>query len=358
VDLKAHLKELCAVTAPSGYEGPVRDVIRVTWADWIDEFRVDGMGSLIAVKHGTGSAPRRKIMLCAHMDEIGLIVSEVRDGFIRTSTLGGIDYRAMLAQPVTVHGRRALQGVFGAAPPHMARSHKEYPKAGELWIDVGLPAVDVAELVQVGDVITFDAPPVDLKGERIAAKSLDNRVSVAAVTYCLYELSRRFHTWDVVAVASAQEESGGSGATSAAYQVQPDIAIVLDGTFGKQKGTTDDESFPLGEGPTLSRGPNFHPLLFKALQDTAKDEDIKVHIEVIPGNSRTDAWHVQVSRAGIPTALIGIPLTNMHTPSEVVDVRDVQRAGRWLAAFITGLEPGFLDDIAYPMPNDKKEKDT
>jgi putative aminopeptidase FrvX len=358
VDLKAHLKDLCAVAAPSGYEAPVRDVIRAAWTDWIDEFRVDGMGSLIAVKHGTGSAPRRKIMLCAHMDEIGLIVSEVRDGFIRTSTLGGIDYRVVLAQPVIVHGQRALPGVFGAAPPHMARSRKEYPQPEELWIDVGLPAADVAELVHVGDVITFDAPPVDLKGDRIAAKSLDNRVSVAAVSYCLYELSRRVHTWDVVAVASAQEETGASGATSAAYQVQPDIAIVLDGTFGKQKGTNEDESFLLGEGPTLSRGPNFHPLLFKALQETAKDEDIKVHIEVIPGNSHTDAWEVQVSRAGIPTALIGIPLTNMHTPSEVVDVRDVQRAGRWLATFITGLEPAFLDDIAYPMPNDKKEKDS
>lgn len=352
MDLKAHLKELCAVAAPSGYEAPVRDVIRAAWAKWIDEFSVDGMGSLIAVKHGTGRKPRRKIMLCAHMDEIGLIVSEVRDGFIRTSTLGGIDYRVLLAQTVIVHGQRQLRGVFGAAPPHMARSRTEYPPAEELWIDMGLPAAEVAELVRVGDIVTFDAPPFDLKGDRIAAKSLDNRVSVAAVTTCLYELSRRRHVWDVVAVASAQEETSASGAASAAYQVQPDIAIVLDGTFGKQKGTNEDESFPLGEGPTLSRGPNFHPLLFKALQDTAKDEDIKIHIEVIPGNSHTDAWEVQVSRAGIPTALIGIPMTNMHTPAEVVDVRDIKRAGRWLATFITGLEPGFLDDIAYPLPKE------
>jgi putative aminopeptidase FrvX len=355
VDLKSHLKDLCAVAAPSGYEAPVRDVIRAAWADWVDEFTVDGLGSLIAVKHGTGSEPRRKIMLCAHMDEIGLIVSEIRDGFIRTSTLGAVDYRVLLAQPVIVHGRRALNGVFGAAPPHMARSRKEYPQPGELWIDVGLPAAEVAELVRVGDVITFDAPPFDLKGERVAGKSMDNRISVAAVSLCLHELSRRLHTWDAIAVASAQEESGGSGAASAAYFVQPDIAIVLDGSYGKQKGAGDDESFPLGEGPTIGRGPNFHPLLFKALQKTAKDQDIKYHVEVMPGNSQTDAWEVQVSRAGIPTALIGIPMLNMHTPAEVVDVRDIRRAGRLLAAFIAGLEPDFLHEIAYPMPDDKDE---
>jgi putative aminopeptidase FrvX len=204
-------------------------------------------------------------------------------------------------------------------------------------------------------VITFDAPPFDLKGERVAGKSMDNRISVAAVSLCLHELSRRLHTWDVIAVASAQEESGGSGAASAAYFVQPDIAIVLDGSYGKQKGAGDDESFPLGEGPTIGRGPNFHPLLFKALQKTAKDQDIKYHVEVMPGNSQTDAWEVQVSRAGIPTALIGIPMLNMHTPAEVVDVRDIRRAGRLLAAFIAGLEPDFLHEIAYPMPDDKDE---
>jgi putative aminopeptidase FrvX len=357
VDLKAHLKDLCAVAAPSGHEAPIRDVIRAAWADWVDEFTIDGLGSLIAVKRGTGSEPRRKIMLCAHMDEIGLIVTEVRDGFIRTSKLGGTDYRVLLAQPVIVHGRRALKGVFGAAPPHMARSRQEYPQADELWIDVGLPAAEVAELVRVGDVITFDAPPFELKGERLAGKSMDNRISVAAVSACLHELSRRLHTWDVIAVASAQEESGGSGAASATYYIQPDIAIVLDGTYGKQKGTDDDDSFPLGEGPTLGRGPNFHPLLVQALQKTAKEQDIKTHIEAMPGNSRTDAWEVQVSRAGVPTALVSIPMANMHTPAEIVDVRDVRRAGRLVAAFIAGLEPDFLDEIAYPMPDDK-EKDS
>jgi endoglucanase len=349
VDLNAHLKALSAIAAPSGHEGPARDAIRAAWADLVDEFQTDGLGSLIALKRGTGADPRRRVMLCAHMDEIGLMVAGIRHGFIRASALGGIDFRVLPGQPVIVHGQRALKGVFGAAPPHMALDRKQYPKREELWIDVGLPAAEVETLARIGDLITFDAPPVELKGERLAAKSLDNRVSVAAVTVCLDALARRAHLWDVVAVASAQEEvSGSSGARTAAYRIEPDIAIVIDGSYGRQRGVDDDESFALGDGPTIGRGPNFHPLLEKALEKAAKVEEIKTQVEVIPGNSLTDAWEVQITGTGVPTALIGIPMRNMHTPVETIDLRDVRRAGRLMAAFVAGLEPDFLAEIAWP----------
>jgi endoglucanase len=347
-DLKAHLKKLCAIHAPSGHEGDLREALRAEWAALVDEFETDGLGSLIAVRHGTGPEPRRRVMLAAHMDEIALMVAEVRDGFIRTVPVGGPDYRVLLMQPVLVHGRRPLQGVFGAAPPHMARSRKQYPDASDLWVDVGLPADEVAELVRVGDLITFDSPPFDLRGKKIAAKSLDNRVSVAAVTLCLEELRHRQHAWDVVAVATAQEETGAHGAVTSAYQVQPDIAIVLDTTFGSQSGAGEDESFTLGTGPTLSIGPNFHPRLLKAMRQTASEHEIKTQIEALPGDSGTDAWLIQVSREGVPCVLIGIPIRNMHSPVEVVDLRDIKRAGKLMAAFIAGLQPDFLDDIAWP----------
>ena len=346
-DLNTHLKELAAVAAPSGHEGLARAAIRAAWSPLADTLDSDGLGSLIAVKHGTGPAPRRRVMLCAHMDEIGLIVAEVRDGFIRTSPLGGVDYRVLLSQPVLVHGRRMLPGVFGAAPPHMALSRKRYPDSGELWVDVGLPADEVAALVRVGDLLTFDAPPLDLKTHKIAAKSLDNRASVAAVTQCLHALAGRSHAWDVVAVAAVQEEVGSHGAVAAAYKTQPDIAIALDVTYGTQRGVGDDESFALNGGPTVSRGPNFHARLVKAFRDVARDHDAKLQVEAMPGDSLTDAWLLQVSGEGVPTLLIGIPLRNMHTPVEVVDVRDVKRAGRLLATFIAGLEPDFLESLAW-----------
>jgi len=141
---------------------------------------------------------------------------------------------------------------------------------------------------------------------------------------------------------------GSYGALTATYQVQPDLALVIDGTFGVQKGVDDDEGFKLGDGPTLSYGPNFHPLLVKALRRTAEELEIDFQVEAVPGNSGTDAWEIQVSRAGIPTGLIGIPMRNMHSPSEVIDLRDVTRAGRLLAAFIAGLAPDFLETLAWP----------
>lgn len=346
LDVKAFVKQLSEIPAPSGHEAPARAAIRAAWAGRADTFETDGLGSLIAVKHGAGDEPRRRIMLCAHMDEIGLIAAEIRDGFIRAAMLGGIDSRVLLSQPVLVHGRRVLKGVFGAAPPHMARSRKKYPELDELWIDVGLPAEDVATLVRAGDVISFDAPAVDLKGRRVAGKSLDNRASVAALTLCLDELSRRAHAWDVVAVASVQEEVHLLGATTAAYRVAPDLAIAADTTFGTQPGVGDDEGFDLGSGPTLGLGPNFHPGLVESLRKTARAHEIKLQTEVLPANSGTDAWVIQVSRTGVPTALLSIPIRNMHTPSEIVDVRDIERTGRLMAVFITEIGPDFLDQLS------------
>lgn len=357
LNLKDHLQQLSETPAPSGHEGPARDVIQAAWAPLVDAFEGDGLGNLIALKRGTGPAPRRRVMLCAHMDEIGMLVAEVRDGFLRTEPLGGTDYRALLTQPVLVHGRRTLPGVFGAAPPHMSRDRTKYPPADELWIDVGLPADEVSALVRLGDLVTFDAPFVALRGERVAGKSFDNRASVAAVTVCLDELTRRAHGWDVVAVAAVQEEVNLAGAAIAAYQLQPDLAIAIDTTFAAQHGVNDDEGYALGDGPTLGRGPNFHPGLFKALRELAKEQEIKLQIEILPGNSGTDAWAIQVSRAGVPTALLSIPVRNMHTPSEVLDLRDVSRVGRLMAAFIETLADDTLDEIGWRLPKRGAEKE-
>jgi len=145
------------------------------------------------------------------------------------------------------------------------------------------------------------------------------------------------------------------GAAAAAYQLQPDLAIAIDTTFGAQQGVSDDESYSLGGGPTIARGPNFHPGLFKALRDVAKEQEIKLQIEILPGNSGTDAWAIQVSRAGVPTALFSIPIRNMHTPSEVVDLRDISRVGRLMAAFIETLADDTLDRIGWRLPGNGAE---
>lgn len=353
-DLKAHLRTLVEAHAPSGHEHAVREIVREAWRELVDEFEQDKLGSLIGIKRATRptDTPRR-IMLAAHMDEIGMMVNDVVDGFIFVHRISGVDNRVMLSQPVMVHGREMLPGLVAATPPHLltAAARQKYPPFSELIIDVGLPPERVAELVRVGDLITVDVPMLELQGTRVAGKAMDDRACVAAVTFCLNELQAMHHSWDVYATATVQEESGLLGAKTAAYAIKPDIAIALDVTFAPQPGVDADSTSELGGGPGIGLGPNFHPRLVDKLRDTARQHEIKLQDDPIPGASGTDAWAIQVSRDGVPTALLEIPLRSMHSPVETIDLRDIERCGRLLAHFIADLDADFLKAIEWDQAN-------
>ncbi|MCA9907642.1 MAG: M20/M25/M40 family metallo-hydrolase [Anaerolineae bacterium] len=349
-DLKAHLKTLVEAHGPYGHEGPVRDLVRAAWTDVVDEFEQDRLGSLIGIKRASQPLPEpRKIMLAAHMDEIGMMVRAVVDGFILVQKVSGIDNRVMLSQPVLVHGRRPLSGVVASVPPHLLKggNNNRYPEFDALVVDVGLPADEVAKWVRIGDLITADVPLVELGGNRVAAKAFDDRICVAAVTACLHHLKRLQHVWDVYAVATVQEESGLLGARTSAFKVKPDIAIALDVGFAKQPGVNDDKAIDIGGGPGIGIGPNFHPKLNEKIKDTARSLEIKIQDDLIPGASGTDAWAIQVAREGVPTALLEIAIRNMHSPVETADMRDVERTGRLLAEFIAALDGDFLSALSW-----------
>ncbi len=349
-DLKAHLQTLSETHAPSGHEAPIRAVIREAWTPLVDEFDVDGLGSLIAIKRATNpTEPRRKIMLAAHMDEIGMLVRDIVDGFIFVNRISGVDARLMPAQTVRVQGKRPLSGVVVTTPPHLLPSgnNKKYPKFDELIIDVGLPAAEVADLVAIGDVVTMDVPMIDLLNGRVAGKAMDDRACVAAVTACLHELQSVQHHWDVYAAATVQEETGLYGAATAAYRIDPDVAIALDVTFAAQPGVDGDLTFNMGGGPVIAMGANFHPKLYDKLIATARQHEIAFQEEAIAAASGTDAWAIQVARQGIPTALLGIPLRSMHSSVETVELKDITRAGRLLTRFIASLDADFMTTIAY-----------
>ena len=307
---KDHLKRLVETHAPSGYEAPVAELLREEWVGLVDDFEGDRLGSLIGIKRGTQTAePRRKIMLAAHMDEIALMVRQIEDGFIYTHRVSGIDPRVMLAQPVLVHGARELPGVVATKPPHMqtAADRKRYPPVDELVVDVGLPADEVEALVRIGDLITVDGPMIELKGRKVAAKAMDDRACIAVITTCLHLLRAMQHSWDVYAAATVQEEVGLRGATTAANHIEPDCAIALDVGFAEQPGVSAGAG-KLGGGPQLGIGANFHPKMVQRLKEVAAYYDIKWQSDIMPGRSGTDAWAIQVSRAGVPTALLSIPL--------------------------------------------------
>ncbi len=347
-DLKQHLKTLVEAHAPSGYEAPVREIIREAWRDLVDETEQDGLGSLVGIKRATDPLdPPRRIMLAAHMDEIGMMVRDVVDGFIYVHRISGVDNRVMLAQTVLVHGRRPLPGIVATIPPHLTRGSQrsKYPSFDELVIDVGLPAEEVASLVRIGDLITVDVPMIDLQGGRVAAKAMDDRACVAAVTACLHHLKGMRHRWDVYATATAQEETGLYGARTAAYHIRPDVAIALDVTFAAQPGVDGDSASEIGGGPGIGIGPNFHPGLNKKIKEVAERNEIRLQDDIIPGGSGTDAWAIQVALEGVPTALLEVPIRNMHSPVETLDLKDIERTGRVMALFIAGLDADFMTAI-------------
>jgi endoglucanase len=349
------LKQLSEVNGLSGYEGPARELIRQTWQPFVDEMREGKLGSLIALARGTGPAgspepakgPRPKLMLAAHMDEIGLMVAGIEKGFLRITRVGGTDRRVLLGLEVVVHGRRDLPGVVATRPPHVLpeEERKKTVPWDKLFVDVGLPAEEVERLVTVGDPISIRREMVELKNNRVAGKAMDDRACVAAVTLALEQLTGVRHAWDVFAVATVQEETGLKGAITSAYGVAPDLAVALDVTFGRHPGVPEVDSLPLGEGPTIGIGPNFHPGLVARLKKVAEAHEIPYQMDPIPGRSGTDAWAIQVTREGVPTALVSIPIRYMHQPVETLAVQDVERAGRLLAAFIAGLEADFLEKL-------------
>jgi endoglucanase len=349
IDLSAHLKEMLSAPGLSGFEAPIREIIRRTWEPITDELSVSKIGSLHGLKKGTGGAPRRRVLISAHMDAIGMMVMDIQDGLMRITQIGGIDHRILPGQPVTVHGREELPGVVVQPPSHLLpKSVGSGPvEMKYLFVDAGLRSEDAAEKIRVGDLVSYAQEPLVLSGESLAGHSLDNRVSVAATTLCLKTLQNRLHDWDVWAVASAQEEETLGGALTSPFDIRPDIAIVIDVCFAKGPEASDWRNLPFGDGVGLGYGPNIHPALYELFEKKAKELEIPYHQDLMPRMSGTDAMAVQIVAEGIPCAVLGIPLRYMHTPVETVSMKDIRRAGRLMAEFIADLTSDSLDQICW-----------
>lgn len=349
IDLIAHLKTMLSAAGLSGFESPIRSILQEAWAPLTDELGVSKIGSLHGLKRGQGEPPRRRVLVSAHMDAIGMMVTGIQDGLLRITQVGGIDHRILPGQLVTVHGRQELPGVVVQPSAHLLPGD-----AGDgpvemkyLFVDVGLRPDAVNDNVRIGDTISFAQEPIELTGEALAGHTLDNRVSVAATTLCLAELQTRVHTWDVWAVASAQEEETLGGALTSPFDIRPDLAIVIDVCFAQGPGSSDWSSLPFGEGVGLGYGPNIHPALYDLFEQKAKALEIPSQRDLMPSMSGTDAMAVQVVAEGIPCMVLGIPLRYMHTPVETVSLKDIRRAGRLMAAVIADLAPDTLEKIQW-----------
>jgi endoglucanase len=346
-ELLPFLKTLISAPGLSGHEMPIRNIIETAWQPLTDEIHTSRLGSLHGLKRGSGVEPRPAILLAAHMDAIGLMVTTQVGDFLRVTEVGGLDARVLAGQRVVVHGRQHLSGVIVHPPARLLpEDAREGPVALKyLLIDTGLREPDLKKLVRPGDLVAFAQEPLELRGETLAGHSLDNRASIAALTQCLQTLQGRAHVWDVWAVATVQEEVTMGGARTSAFGLRPQLAVAIDVTWGKGPGTPDYKTFPLGKGPTLGWGPNIHPGFHKAFKQVADRLETPYAIEVMPRHSGTDAFGLQIAAEGIACMVVSIPLRYMHTPVEVVALKDISRTGQLLAEFIAGLQPDFMDTL-------------
>jgi len=340
------LERLLTTPGPSGQERAAAAVWREA-ADSVGEVSSDALGSSWVRVPGTGGGP--SLALVGHIDEIGMVVTHLGDdGLAALRPIGGFDPHVMLGQRVHVLARGgAVPGVVGARFQKRKRGEDRKPlDYDDLFLDVGAKDGDeLRGLVRPGDVLVWHGAPVALRGERFASRSFDNRIGC----YVALEAARRIGEQggapgEVIAVAAVQEEVGDfAGSRTTAFGIEPDVALALDVTRATdiRGGDHEDEGkIVLGGGPTLTRGPTIHSDVFELLHDTAEAEGIPFGIEVTRGNTWTDADAVYLSRRGVPTGLVSIPLRYMHSPVETVDLGDVEAAVRLIVAFALGLKPG------------------
>ena len=327
--MKELIKRLTETYGPSGREGQIREVIKGEIEGLADEVRVDAMGNLIALNRGSGEG--LKVMLAAHMDEIGIIVTHVDEkGFLRFAPVGSVNPLALLGgRVVFADGTVGTIGLEKRGP----EEEKKVPNLDKLYLDVGARDKDSAP-VGVGDIACFQRPFV-AQGDRLLAKSFDDRIGCAVLIQVMRDLRASPH--DVYFVFSVQEELGLRGAVTSAYGIQPDLGISVDVTGTGDTPEARTMAVSLGEGPAVKvkdGGMLAHPAVKNLLVETAEQLGIPYQLEVLERGT-TDATAIQVSREGVPAGCLSIPCRYIHTPSEMMDYNDALNAVKLLVALLS-----------------------
>lgn len=338
------LKELITTPSPSGHEWTIQERLRRRLKLYCDEVRTDVHGNVIGIRNPSASL---RVMISGHCDEIGFMIMHVDDkGFLYFSSVGGVDPAVVSGQRVIIHAARGpVVGVIGRKPIHLLDQEErgKPAKLHEMWIDIGVRSrKEAQQRVAIGDYVTLDVGFTRLQGDRVAGRGFDDRAGAFVVVETLRRLKDRPLRVAVYGVTSVQEELGLRGARTSAYGIDPHAGIAVDVTFatdypgGEPKRTGECS---LGKGPALHRGPNINPVLGRMLEATARKCRIPFQIIPEPRATGTDANAIQVTRAGVATALVSLPNRYMHTPVEVVSLRDLDTASRLLAEFLLALKP-------------------
>ncbi|MGN0498069.1 MAG: M42 family peptidase [Acutalibacteraceae bacterium] len=331
--MKNLLFDLCSANGVSGEEGSVSKIAKLILGTYAN-VKNDANGNLIA-EFGKTDA-KYSIMLDAHIDQIGLIITHIdSNGFVKASPCGGIDRRVLQAERFTILGDKPVSCICCSTPPHLSSGNEEKAvTADNLWFDTGISGEKLKKLVSLGDRIVFDGQPKELLNNRVTSKALDNRAGVAAVMYCGDLLKKQELNCKVIISLSTREEVNMLGAKTASFSCYPSEAIAVDVTFAKQSGVPTEKSGNLDEGPMIGISPVLDKEITEKLITAAKVKKMKYQCEVMGGATGTNADVISSTRGGIRTGLVSIPLRSMHTGAEVVSLNDVAATGELLAEYI------------------------
>lgn len=340
MDTEMILKRLADECSVSGFESGICETVKELMLPFCDSVKINRFNSVICHKK-SGNGNGKKVMIEAHLDQIGMIVTGIDEmGFVKFMSVGGIDKRILPCLEVCILGNERVYGVIGSKPPHIAeKSDKnKMPDIGELLIDTGYSKDELKDKISVGDSIVLKSSLTKLAGETVCSSALDNRAGITAIISAAAQIEKT--EYDIYYVFASEEELGLHGAYPASREIAPDYAIIVDVTHGMTEDTKSETGvFSLGCGAVVCKGPALNPDLSKRLIDIAKENGIKYETEVVSGHSGTNAWAVQKSRGNCKTALVSIPLKYMHTAVETVDISDINEVSKLVAdALKEGLE--------------------
>lgn len=332
MDLQQVLRELCLAPGVGG-QTAAADVAARWLGAYTNEIERSPLGNVLGrIRCGKPDAPT--VMLEAHIDQIGFVVTAVEDGFLRVAPCGGIDARVLAATEVVVYGDKPYPGVFASTPPHLAGDQKGATPVDKCLIDIGMTQEQVLAAVPVGSRVSF-RPRFSPIGETgVTGTSLDDRSGVAAVLWAVDALAGEPLPVDVAVCFAVQEELGTRGAASGAFMLQPDAALAVDVSFALTPDANPRECGKLGEGPMIGIAPGLDAAYSRRLAALAEAQQIPFQREVMGVRTGTDADEISTTAHGVRTVLVSIPQRYMHTPVELVDMRDVENTGRLMAAFV------------------------
>lgn len=336
--VKETLRELCGIPGPSGFERSVAERAVSLLREVLGEAEIDRFGNAVGIRR-CGMPNAKKVLLDAHLDEVGLIVSGIEEGFLHFRSIGGVDPRMLPDREVMVLTDPPIFGLVACLPPHVQGSgdaDKGTPMK-DLLIDVGMDQQKAEKAIPIGTAISFRSSFREMVNGLVCGKSIDDRAGFVALLRTAEILREKQLDIDLYMIGSTREEIGGSGGAVGAFSIAPDCCIAVDVTHGRTPDGPKDSTFELGVGPVIGIGPNMNHWMTDRMIACAEKLTYQWQPEVMAGNTGTNAWKIQIAREGIATSVVSIPLKYMHSPVEMLDPTDIEMAANLLASFIENL---------------------